>query len=353
MEIFSQEIIDNIKHEPEIHFLLTLPADPEYKLKSFSFKIKRFDQRWTYKANWFDLFYACDNYNNCQYVSKKKNLRDFMRHQKNCWNRKTFQCDHCEKNFPQKTILMFHMNKHRQKRTEPLKFPCEYCGQVFKGKSGLKQHLRHKGVNNCMLCDEKFICLFSQLKHEIENHKVGDGWKCRQCPFIATEKVVTKRHQQTHDKTFSCETCKKKFSLKTTLKLHQTNHRHGIFKLAPTTKFECDICGKSKSSKFYLLQHMTTQHRDQKLKCKVCLKIFKYKKILNNHIQIHNKIQCPICSKKITKKQLNNHVKAHSAGKSIKCKFCHLKLSNKSSFKNHMRFYCPNNPERVKRRIYS
>lgn len=346
MEIFSQEIVDNIKHEPEVHFELILPAVPEHKLKRHSIKAKRFDQRWKCKANLFDSFWACDD---CQYVTK--NQKDQITHQRHCG--KIFQCDHCLMKFPRKVILMLHMKKHRHKDLN--RFSCKSCGQVFKKNAGLTQHLRYK-LNKffkCMLCDEKFVCVLLKQQHEIAIHKVDSGWKCSQCPFIATEKIVTKRHQQAHDLAFSCETCKKRFALRTVMKQHQMLHQHGIFNQTPPAKYECDICGRFKSCKDYLREHMREQHRDQKLQCDICSKTFKQKKTLIGHLEIHNKLQCPICPRKVTKKIFNYHIKAHSEKKNIICKLCPRRVSTNKSLRTHVRFYCPNNPDRINRKVYS
>ena len=109
---------------------------------------------------------------------------------------------------------------------------------------------------------------------------------------------------------FTCHTCGKTFSRKTTLDNHMTLHTSERPHKCPhpscnqdfTTKssltdhlnlhpdhkpFPCTICHKSFNRKSYLKSHMNLHAGIRPFKCNYCKKAYTYKNMLQRHIATH------------------------------------------------------------------
>src|SRR5690349_3594269 len=98
MEGYSQEIIDNIKPEPEI--------------KEVKIVLRKFDRRCKTESKMFETYFACGN---CDYATKLKS--DLCKHKKSC---KILQkCENC--------FLMSKSIEFKKCIFCDLKFDCSNC----------------------------------------------------------------------------------------------------------------------------------------------------------------------------------------------------------------------------------
>lgn len=278
MEEYSQAIVDNIKHEPERHFLLILPDYPEateiqqqnIKERNLVIRLKKFDKKWILKAELLESYFTCDK---CRYATRK--MYKLTRHTR----------DSCRL-MPENEIQCKRCSNNNQPKLESEKmFKCPYC-------------------------HEEFLCFKCRSKHEKRTHFNGTSWQCIECPYNAKVKLYLRNHYRTHAKSFSCETCKQMFSSKTLLNLHQQQHRHGLFAAKPV-KFDCTKCSSSFATRKNLGDHMRNVHSQQVYECDICGKKVKSKPIFRYHMDIHIKIPCSICHRKIPPYALKSHIKAH------------------------------------------
>ena len=110
-------------------------------------------------------------------------------------------------------------------------------------------------------------------------------------------------------KAFECHICSRVLSNKHNLARQMRCVHHGLCRM------QCDICSKWFANKFGLLRHEKRQHfkspiildgtivsshvnsveegtiTPSDMQCKECLKVFKYKRALNNHKQKHLNIK--------------------------------------------------------------
>ena len=121
-----------------------------------------------------------------------------------------------------------------------------------------------------------------------------------------------------NDNPLMCKSCLKCFSTKGNLYIHKTIH-------LPDKPFKCAQCSVSFSQKGNLKSHkkkggcqykpqytyVNNQENEVSLSCNICHKLYKTKRILNLHLNIHcteKPFKCNQCSKEFSQK---GHIKGH------------------------------------------
>ena len=104
-----------------------------------------------------------------------------------------FVCPHCERKFPTKTKLLYHVNTRHLGR----RYVCARCQCTFVTKSGLNSHVRHMHEKLC-----RYTC-------ELCGKGYSDGSNYRD--HIATHAGVKRN---------VCAICQKQFTFKNGLKAH-------------------------------------------------------------------------------------------------------------------------------------
>ena len=107
---------------------------------------------------------------------------------------------------------------------------------------------------------------------------------------------------------------------------------------------DCELCGKSFSSKNRYIGHLSNFH-EKKYTCDLCDKRFGYRGILSNHVAtIHegrtitlSRFPCKICLKTFTRKHsIRQHMSSVHEGKKYTCSSCGKDLSEESSLRRHI-----------------
>ncbi|CAG0917658.1 unnamed protein product [Notodromas monacha] len=155
--------------------------------------------------------------------------------------RSPYACSECNKSFPSKRQLLYHMEYHKPK---PEKL-CNVCGKYYKG--CLSYHVR--AVHNkerrikCELCDETFFHYAPKRNHLAKVHGIK-----------ADRRVNT------------CELCGKVFVTKDSLKIHRFTV-HGIRGLKT---YACPTCGKEYIERKRLEEHIMAHDGVKPNACPMC-----------------------------------------------------------------------------------
>lgn len=115
------------------------------------------------------------------------------------------------------------------------------------------------------------------------------------------------------------------------------------------TKFQCDVCSKSFSSKEYLNNHHQQQHTKQfSFYCDRCGKGFTLRRALENHLLLHTgefRYQCELCGKLfIQRYSLDDHLRKHEGRFRLTCQQCGKGFMCRNSLHIHTRTHTGERP---------
>lgn len=124
----------------------------------------------------------------------------------------------------------------------------------------------------------------------------------------------------------TCCFCQKVFTRREQLKIHlEATH-------CKSKEMICDLCPKTFFSEKIISQHMRLVHTRKSFACNICdiKTVDKYQ--LKRHMSMHSeKIECPICEKKVT--SMKSHMRIHQSKE--ECSICQ-KMVKKSYMTQHI-----------------
>ncbi|CAH0380738.1 unnamed protein product [Bemisia tabaci] len=223
----------------------------------------------------------------------------------------SFKCEHCEKSFHRKSLLISHLLSHVPKDEQP--FVCCKCARRFHCEALLRNHEKvhlpkeERFVFPCKVCHKNF-CSKSAVSAHVKAIHFGEK------PFV-------------------CDQCGNSFASKGILQEHLTVHSDEM-------PWVCTVCNKRFKTKYRLNVHMDI-HRDTPYLCPHCPMQLSTRRTLRMHLVIHRDTkayQCPTCGKAFRRsKDLKNHKNLHTGEKPYVCQFCSRTFANGSNCRSHKR----------------
>ncbi|XP_067135029.1 zinc finger protein 271-like, partial [Centruroides vittatus] len=206
----------------------------------------------------------------------------------------------------------------------------------------LNNQKKKNGKYQCDSCKKEFGSKYS-LKYHQRIH-TGEGlFSCKFCTRQFTHSSILRNHINTHtgEKPFTCDHCKRSFSRKNVLIEHLRTH-------TGEKPFTCDHCKRSFSQKPNLTRHLRLHTGEKPFTCDHCKRNFARKHHLTRHLRLHTGEKphlCPTCNKTFARKQcLLTHMRIHTGEKPFKCEFCERSFSDKSCFVRHMILHSDERP---------
>lgn len=177
-------------------------------------------------------------------------------------------------------------------------FVCHECNKVFKTAYSLRRHvLIHTGELpwSCESCKKGFT-----QKSSLTAHKCHI---CKHCNEIFQTAPDLKVHLLKHVNPLECQTCHKCFASPSGLKDHM--NRHLEYKPYP-----CKHCPKSFVTNAELKHHMVYHDTHRPHVCEECGASYIHKWQLLLHEDDHgpNQVPCPYCQLSVASARMSNHV---------------------------------------------
>ncbi|XP_055615228.1 uncharacterized protein LOC129761528 [Toxorhynchites rutilus septentrionalis] len=131
----------------------------------------------------------------------------------------------------------------------------------------------------------------------------------------------------------SFEGCDKRYGNKTTRDRHEV-----VFHGEDGYVFQCDQCDEKFKQKAKYEYHYALKHKNEKVPCNICGKVFKHKSIVRDHMRIHKtNYECHVCGKILQKKySLDVHMRIHTNEKPYPCGLCEKRFMLKVQMKTHL-----------------
>ncbi|XP_078536384.1 uncharacterized protein LOC144822549 [Lissotriton helveticus] len=164
------------------------------------------------------------------------------------------------------------------------------------------------------------------------------AYACAECKKTFTGKTHLLLHEQTHTDRYPYTEHEMRFGDKAT---HEKTHKE-------KRPFHCNICEKSFTQKGNLLQHQSVHTGEKPYHCTVCSKPFSQKANLVRHQRTHTEEQpyhCIECSKHFSQKaSLVLHQRTHTGERPFHCTMCSKRFSRKATLVQHQSVHTGERP---------
>ncbi|XP_033165141.1 zinc finger protein 595 [Drosophila mauritiana] len=107
--------------------------------------------------------------------------------------------------------------------------------------------------------------------------------------------------------------------------------------------WECDVCSKSFTTKYFLKKHKRLHTGEMPYTCEICARTFTFQQSYHKHLLYHSEVKphvCGVCGRAFKElSTLHNHQRIHSGEKPFKCEVCGKCFRQRVSFLVHTRIH--------------
>ncbi|EAT39664.1 AAEL008551-PA [Aedes aegypti] len=219
---------------------------------------------------------------------------------------------------------------------------CSFCAVKFPTFDRLQTHSKkaHKKQTTVLCCGKKF-CQRGRFYDHIQVHLNPNQFQCDQCDKRCPSSEALKSHvdiKHAAEKTFQCESCPKKFALKSLVVAHrkrchsEAQNDSASNDIEEGDETDADEAKKAIKDEAFILANIS-------LECHVCsVKHSSYQDFLK-HSQaahgVHAAVYC--CGHKFTRKpRIIDHILYHQDPSQFRCDICPKQFKHSLAFSRHM-----------------
>ncbi|XP_016974999.2 zinc finger protein 2 isoform X1 [Drosophila rhopaloa] len=252
-------------------------------------------------------------------------------------------CDICEFSFRNSELRDMHIRlvhenaegeqpikqpEHKEPDQEPYK--CHLCSKTFRMKGSLRIHLKvvHMMGVPC-----------SNPSPVTTTIAISPSPKLSICDRIR-HKEAGAMGSHSHN---SSPTSSQPYALSGALSMLQQSPNSPDSGGATPKLWECDVCTKSFTTKYFLKKHKRLHTGEMPYTCEICARTFTFQQSYHKHLLYHSEVKphvCVVCGRAFKElSTLHNHQRIHSGEKPFKCEVCGKCFRQRVSFLVHTRIH--------------
>ncbi|EDV44300.1 uncharacterized protein Dana_GF16090 [Drosophila ananassae] len=252
-------------------------------------------------------------------------------------------CDICEFTFRNTELRDMHFRlvhenadseqletQKQQDEAEQEPYKCHLCSKTFRMKGSLRIHLKvvHTMGLTCSGLSPTVTSITS----------VSPSTKVSICDRIRHTETPT-----TTNSNISTVSSTQPYALSVALSMLQQSPESPETGNATPKLWECDVCSKSFTTKYFLKKHKRLHTGEMPYTCEICARTFTFQQSYHKHLLYHSEVKphvCIVCGRAFKElSTLHNHQRIHSGEKPFKCEVCGKCFRQRVSFLVHTRIH--------------
>ncbi|CAJ1078731.1 zinc finger protein 142 [Xyrichtys novacula] len=224
---------------------------------------------------------------------------------------------------------------------------CPKCRRCFKMRSHLQEHMHLHFPDpslQCLTCKRYFTSKSKLHIHQLR--EAGEKLhRCHLCAYSAVERNAIRRHltsvhaaENQDSQSFPCPTCGQSFLQSKALKAHMKTHNIP----SDSRLVSCfqEGCSFQSSSNKELLKHTVEEHGVRAVECRhhACGAVFQNETDMEAHYRTHLAYHCSQCDFSCSNKALflQHQRQGHPGSDKLCCDFCSFVTFNPVEFEQHV-----------------